>query len=79
MSNGYNHTSDCYRTINGERYVGWAICPTQELIAAYRAAGAKVRRFADEAYVREGDIPIAASVDASQTTPAASSSARSVS
>lgn len=61
---GVNDANDCYRTIHGARFNAWVSCPTPERIAAYREAGARVRRFGEELFVHEADDDIAASVDA---------------
>jgi hypothetical protein len=60
---GVNETTDCYRTVKGEKYVGWGAGISAARIVAYRAAGVRCRRIADELYVRETDSPIAQTVD----------------
>ena len=52
---GFKDTADSYRTFKGERYVGWLVNPSPDLIAAYRAAGLKCRRIGDELFLRETD------------------------
>lgn len=61
---GFNDTTDCYRTIKGERYVGWVVCPTDARIGAYRGAGVLCRRIGDELFVRQADGEIAKEIDA---------------
>ncbi|WP_421696883.1 hypothetical protein [Ancylobacter sp.] len=63
-SSGFNDTADCFRTINGERYVGWMINPSAARISAYRAAGIKCRKVRrDELFVRESDTSAASDID----------------
>lgn len=52
---GSNDTTDCYRTVEGVKYVGWGARITVARLKAYRAAGVRCRRFADELYVCEDD------------------------
>lgn len=66
---GVNDAADCYRTIGGDRYVAWMSFPSITRIAAYRAAGVRVRRFGEELFVREIDSMEAAQVDAKQDGP----------
>lgn len=49
---GVKDSIDCYRTIKGERYVAWLVNPTQDCVAAYRAAGIKCRRINGELFIR---------------------------
>ena len=60
---GANDTTDCYRTVGGERFIGWGGGMSVLRIAAYRAAGVRCRRFGDDLYVRETDAAIAMDVD----------------
>lgn len=61
---GYNDTADCYRTINGVRYIGWLVSPSSDRIAAYRAAGVRCRKVrADELFIAEADTDIAQNID----------------
>lgn len=63
-SNSAPLVDQCYRTVNGAHYVAWLSCPSADRIAAYRAAGARVRRFGDELYVHHMDDDICERVDA---------------
>jgi hypothetical protein len=60
---GVNDTTDRYRTVGGERFVGWGGCMSAARIAAYRAGGVRCRRFGDDVYVREADKAKAIDVD----------------
>ena len=61
---GYVDTANCYRTINGERYVGWRISASDDEVKAYRAAGIRYRIInGDELFVRETDLPAVAAMD----------------
>lgn len=63
--NGVKDSANMWRTFGGEHYGHWAICPSAERIAAYRASGIKCRRIRDELFVREADESAAAALDAS--------------
>jgi hypothetical protein len=63
-ASGVKDQIDCYRTVNGERYISWVNYFDKELISAYRAAGAMVRKFGNGIYVRESDKEIVQKVDA---------------
>lgn len=60
---GVKNSANMWRTYGGEPYPHWAICPTPELIAAYRAAGVRCRRVGEELFVHEADQGAAAEVD----------------
>jgi hypothetical protein len=61
---GVNDAANCYRTINGARYIAWLSFPTSERIEAYRAAGVRCRRFGEELFVHLLDEDDAKTVDA---------------
>ena len=63
-SAGVNDTTSCYRIINGQRYLGWVICPTDARIARYRGSGVRCRRLKDELFICEEDSAKAHAVDA---------------
>ena len=63
-SAGVNDATDCYRTINGQRYIAWTSFPSADRIAAYRAAGGRCRRFGEELFVHLLDEDDAKTVDA---------------
>jgi len=48
---GVNDSSQCYRIINGLRYMAWSSNASAELIAAYRKAGIRCRRQGVELFV----------------------------
>lgn len=60
---GVKNSANMWRTFGGELYPHYAIEPTEEQIAAYRAAGVKCRRVGVELFVREADQALAAQVD----------------
>jgi len=61
---GYVDTTNCYRTINGERYVGWSVTFSDAEVKSYRAAGIRYRIInGDELFVRETDLPAVAAMD----------------
>lgn len=63
-SHGVKFSSDCWRTIRGVRWGNWMSCPGAEIIALYRAAGVRVRRFGEELYIHPDDHEKASAVDA---------------
>ena len=63
-ANGVKDSANMWRTFGGEHYGHWAICPSAERIAAYRAAGLKCRRIKDELFLRHADEARAAELDA---------------
>jgi hypothetical protein len=60
---GVKDASDCYRTFKGEHYTAWTSFPSEERIAAYRAAGLKCRRLGDELFMRAIDCDEAHEID----------------
>lgn len=60
---GVNDTTDCYRTIRGEKFIGWGSGMSAARITAYRAAGVRCRRYGDDLYVCEADRSKAIGVD----------------
>ena len=63
-NHGVNETTACYRTIKGERYVGWTSGASTNRVAAYRAAGVRCRRLGDDLFVCHADEAKAKQVDA---------------
>lgn len=68
-SHGVKASCDCYRTIKGHEYQAWMSCPSTDRIAAYRAAGVRVRRFGEELFVHVWDTEEAGKVDAALDNP----------
>lgn len=62
---GFKDAHDCYRTINGHKYIAWMSCPSAERIATYRASNVRCRRFGDELFVHVFDTEEAKKVDQS--------------
>lgn len=62
-NNGVNDTTACYRTIKGERYIGWTGGVSAARVAAYRAAGVRRRRLGDDLFVCHADEAKAKQVD----------------
>lgn len=60
---GLKDSINCYRTVDGYRYDAWISCPSQDRIAAYRAAGIRCRKFGEELFVHQLDTDMAASID----------------
>lgn len=61
--NGVKDAFDCFRTINGVKYVAWMSFPTKERIKSYRAAGIRCRRFGEELFVHPMDEENAKRID----------------
>lgn len=62
-SHGVNDASDCFRTVNGIKYIAWMSFPSLERIKAYRDAGVRCRRFGEELFIHPEDESIAIEVD----------------
>jgi hypothetical protein len=61
--NGFKDSSEMFRTVKGQRFVQWAIWASDERVAAYRAAGLRVRRFVGELFIHTDDQKAAAEID----------------
>lgn len=62
-SSGVKWQTDCYRTINGDRYIAWMSFPSGGIIHAYRNKNLRCRRFGDELYMHVQDQDCAAQID----------------
>lgn len=62
-AHGVKESSDCYRTFSDGRYDCWMSCPSDERIAAYRAAGIRCKRRGEELFVHQMDTDMATKID----------------
>lgn len=60
---GLKDTMYCYRTFNGAEYVGWMAYVSKDRMAAYRAAGVRVRKVGSDVFVHHMDKDEALRVD----------------
>lgn len=52
---GVKSQDDCYRTVNGERYIAWMSYPAHERNKGYRKFGVRCRMFNGELYINAAD------------------------
>ena len=60
---GFKDTINCYRNIDGVKFVSWSIFPSSEYIKKCRLAGATVRKINDTLFVMEKDLEKIESID----------------
>lgn len=65
----FKASTELYRTINGERFIGWRSDINNYAISAYRAAGVRVVRRGVELFVHHLDKEKALAVERSEVQP----------
>lgn len=61
---GVNYATDCYRTVDGKRYIAWLSFPSESRIKKYRSSGVACRRFGEELFIFEDHQELASEIDA---------------